>query len=341
MVVSRWRGLVFCLLITCGPGTSLAQITRPAVPVDAVTGILDAFKSYPVVALGEMHGSEQGHAFHLALLRDPRFAATVDDILVEFGSGRYQDLIDSFVTGEDVSEESLRHVWQDTTVPGPVWDAPIYADFFRAVRSVNRALPANHRLRVLLGDAPIDWDQVKTAGDLRTWGLRKDDYAGNLVRAAVAEHHRVLVIYGDGHLQGRGFPMRSLMNVMEQSPGGVRVFAIGSSFGPLRSTQEGIDTWPAPSITLVRDTLVGVKPYALFYPLPPVPGYNKVRLEDQFDAILYLGSEPITISRIDAALCRDQAYMTMRLRRMALGVAPAVRANTDALKAWCAAQISK
>lgn len=102
------------------------------------------------------HGNEQGHAFRLALIRDRRFAASVNDIVVEFGSARYQDLMDRFVNGGDVPAQELRRAWQDTTVTTAVWDRPIYEEFFRAVRDVNAALPPGRRLRVLLGDAPID-----------------------------------------------------------------------------------------------------------------------------------------------------------------------------------------
>jgi len=104
-----------------------APAFRPLQPTDATTAIIEAFHSYPIVALGEgPHGNEQGHAFRLALLRDPRFAETVNDIVVEFGTGRYQALMDRFVNGADVPENELRHVWQDTTVATSAWDRPIY-----------------------------------------------------------------------------------------------------------------------------------------------------------------------------------------------------------------------
>ena len=59
----------------------------PAVRLDPVSAILDAFTTHEVVALSEgPHGNTAGHAFRLALVRDPRFAATVNDIIVESGS---------------------------------------------------------------------------------------------------------------------------------------------------------------------------------------------------------------------------------------------------------------
>jgi hypothetical protein len=66
--------LLLAVLAACNRG----------VRVDAISGILDAFRSHEIVALGEGgHGSIQAHAFRLALIRDPRFAKVVNDIVVE------------------------------------------------------------------------------------------------------------------------------------------------------------------------------------------------------------------------------------------------------------------
>jgi len=110
-----------------------------------------------VVALGKGdHGNEQGHAFRLSLIRDPRFTTTVNDIVVETGNALYQDLMDRFVQGEDIPDLSLRRIWQNTTQPFTTFDTPIYEEFFRTVRAVNMSLPRARRLRVLLGDPPVD-----------------------------------------------------------------------------------------------------------------------------------------------------------------------------------------
>jgi hypothetical protein len=70
--------------------------------------------------------------------------------------------MDRFTRGEDVPNDTLRQVWQNTTQPHPLWDVPIYEEFFRAVRAVNQSLPNDRQLRVVLGDPPIDWDRLKT-----------------------------------------------------------------------------------------------------------------------------------------------------------------------------------
>jgi hypothetical protein len=63
------------------PGTR--RDAQLSVPVDAVAGILEAFRTHDIVALGEgAHGNEQGAAFRVTLVRDTRFAAAVDVIVV-------------------------------------------------------------------------------------------------------------------------------------------------------------------------------------------------------------------------------------------------------------------
>jgi hypothetical protein len=71
------------------------------------------------------HGNEQGYVLRLSLIRDPRFAETVNDIVVESGNALYQDVVDRFVRGEAVSEMSLRRVWQNTMQPFTTFDSPI------------------------------------------------------------------------------------------------------------------------------------------------------------------------------------------------------------------------
>jgi erythromycin esterase-like protein len=120
-----------------------AQAARlsPAVPIEPIKAILDAFGSHQLVALGEPHGNEQAAAFRIALIRDARFADVVTDIVVESGNSRFQDVVDAFVSGQRVPDTTLRQVWQDTTVANFVWERPIYEQFFRTVRDVNASLP--------------------------------------------------------------------------------------------------------------------------------------------------------------------------------------------------------
>ena len=319
---------------------SHAACSRSAIPVDPISGILDAFRTHPIVALGEgIHGNNQAHAVRLALVRDPRFAAIVNDIVVEFGSSRHQAVMDRFVSGSDVPYAELRKAWQDTTTSHAGWDLPIYEEFFRAVRDMNASLPADRHLRVLLGDPPIDWSTVRTREDVGRWLARRGDVVDVIKREVLSRNRRALVVYGDGHFRryskwrGSGGPAApTLLNGIEAA--GARAFAIWTNTTvELERMQKDIGTWPKPSLTVVRGTRLGTLDFKYFAGMETDP---PTRMEEQYDAVLYLGPvSSITFSELPAALCTDAEYTTMRRARMALGTGGATGPDVAEFNRQC------
>jgi hypothetical protein len=305
---------------------ALAQAgSAPAVPVDPVAAIVEAFKAHPIVAIGDNHGNLQLHEFRLALLRDPRLLGVVDDIVVEFGTATHQALIDRYVTGEAVSREQLRHVWEDTTQIEETWDLPIYEAFFEAVRAVNLGRPAQQRLRVLLGDPPVDWSAIKTTQDLKSLPDRDGHAADVIMRDVLAKKRRALVIYGDQHLVRRTTLAdapdpwaHGLIARLER--GGQRVaFTVhAESRADLAAVQPDVATWPRPSLARLAGTSFGAQI------ADTAPGRRAVRQDEQFDAVLYLGP-PATMrsAALADARCEDEAYLRMRTTRLALLGPPA------------------
>jgi hypothetical protein len=313
-----------------------------AAPVEPISAIVQAFQSHAVVALGnvEFRGNEQAHAFQVVLIRDPRFAAVANDILVEFGNSRYQDFVDRFIRGEDVSHDSLRRVWQNTTQVEYEWDLPIYGDFFRAVRAVNASLPRTRQLRVLLGDPPIDWEQVHSLRDLQQAMGDRDDYALNVLRREVlAKNRRALVIYGSQHLIRRNTVpdaanqwARGIVARMEKDQLASAFTILPETRRDLRVLQANVASWPIPSLAVLRDTVLGSVIW------DPGPNRRSVLMENQFDAILYLGPpSSMRASKLAPELCSDPAYMEMRLSRLALIPPPpgATFTLVDQLKDYC------
>jgi hypothetical protein len=324
---------------TAGALAQTAAPRRRATPLEPISAILEAFRTHSVVALGEgPHNNLQGHAFRLALIRDPKFAASVNDIVVESGSARFQDVMDGFVGGADVPDAVLRQVWEDSTAPNPVWDRPIYEEFFRAVRAVNASLPRDRQIRVLLGDPPIDWGTLRTAQDYQSWlGFQRDSYPAKLIgREVVARQRRALVIYGDGHLQAKSErPGKSLAGILETD--GTKVFTITSTFADLRQLQPSVASWRVPTLALLGGTVIGAAPYEFFFgPAPPVEYFRaNPRVEDHYDAVLFLGApSSMTLAGLSYPRCADQSYIEMRIARMVLtGSAPTV---ADRLARECA-----
>ena len=314
--------------------------SKPAVPVEAIGGIIEAFRTHQLVGLSEgPHGNIEGHLFRLSLIRDPRFSAVVNDIVVEFGSGRHQEVMDRFIRGEAVDDEALRHVWEDTTNVNPGWERPIYREFFHAVRAVNAALPPGRKLRVLLGDAPIDWETIHTRDELRAATRAHGNYTEEVIRREVlAKNRRALLIFGDGHFMGRGEGL-GLSGEFERD--GVYVWTITSGGGmnprEVPIGQPDMTNWPVPSLAVLKGTTLGMKAYGFFYEIPPVRPefWGAMKLEGQYDALLWLGPTR-TLAEIPAALCADERYMAMRLARMAIGNG---QASADRFKRECAARV--
>lgn len=338
-------GFAAVLLLCASTLTASAQNSpgRPAIPLEPIDAILKAFESYSIVALGEgPHGNEQGHAFRLRLLRDPRFAATVNDIVVESGSARYQDVVDRYMQGEDVPTTTMRDVFENTVVATPVWDRPMYAEFFRAVRALNRVSPRNRQIRVLLGDPAIDWDSIKTKDAYDAVLRQRDSHPADVIRREVlAKSRRALVIYGDGHLLAKTErPALSMAAFLEAA--GARVFTITSTFADLSSFQADTTSWRVPSFALLRGTRIGAVPFErLMGPLPPIPFLrDNPRTDDHFDAVLYLGPEAsMTTGAIPYPRCSDPAYVQMRTGRMVLSGMPENVA--DRLNSECQAAATK
>ena len=176
----------------------------------AVDAVIAAFADHQVVAIGEQHGSGVEHEFLRSLIRDPRLIGVIDDVAVEFGSARHQDTIDRYMQGEAISGADLAQVWEDTSQRSGVWDNPIYRQFFEAVREENIQRAQEDRIRVLLGDPPIIWDEITAETDcddseptcLDFWIMGRSDHFASVVQSeSMAHGRRTLVIAGSGHIR--------------------------------------------------------------------------------------------------------------------------------------------
>lgn len=341
------RGAVFFAPFLLIATSSFAS---PAIPIDPIDGILDAFKTHDVVALGEgRHGNQQGSDLRLKLIRNPRFPTIVNDIVVECGAGQHQDIADRFTEGKPVPDAELRLIWQDTTQAGPTCDRPIYQALFRTVRAINTELSAQYHLRVLLGDTPIDWAAI--ARGTATWE-RTDEFPSKLIEQQVlARHRRALIIYGEIHYLRKNLywplqdeakaqkdfaaPPDSIVARLESR--GAHVFSVWTEAGiDLSALEPDIGRWPRPSLALLSDTTLGQMPFTALYPHAMMFSYSGAdgklitemvkadanrspRIQDEFDALIYLGPpSTITMSEIPPSECADPNYLSFRKTRLVL-----------------------
>jgi hypothetical protein len=321
----------------------------PAVPLEPLNAIFNAFRTHDVVALGVgVHGNDQISVFGLTLLRAPR--SPITDVVLEGVNAFYQDVVDRYVRGEDVKEADVMEAWVNSTQTRFFLQPPRTDDFMRAVRALNMKLPAQRRIRVLLGDPPLDWTTIHTHDDYQKVLALRDSFPADMIRREVVNKHRkALLLYGVMHFQRKqlfsNYDMSSplaqtVVSLLENGPRAVRVFNIYTLMGDIASQQPEVASWrPLPRLALVRGTALGQQDFTKFYLTNRVA--PPMRMEDQFDAVMYL-TTTVTINGVRPGAqvppgtnerCRDRAYIEMHFARMALEQLP--QSEIDAVKRAC------
>jgi hypothetical protein len=290
------------------PDPSTKPSTDP-IATDAVDGILAMFADAPIVAIGEYHGWVLEHEFFARLVCDPRFAETVDEIVVEFGNARLQPILDAYVAGDTVGLADLASVWRQSTQRSGVWEHPVYQAFFGLIRTVNADLPPDRRIRVLAGDPPIDFTLVTRfsgcsdldPGCLDYWLQARDAHFADVVaREVLAKGRTALVIAGVGHVMrrpGMEHPV-SIPELVEADRGATTIVVIPHlGFGAADPGSEArIEAWPVPGIGRLAGTWLGGLDACLLEsdvgapPAAPCDGGEDAgTIADVADAYLYLG----------------------------------------------------
>ena len=110
------------------------------------------------------------------------------------------------------------------------------------------------------------------------------------------------------------------------------MFSIWTETGiDLSQLQSDVGTWRKPSLVILQGTVLGTADAARYLPeetprfasatngpdfSKPLPRaqWRTLPMQDQFDAVLYLGApSEITMSRLPPRLCEDRSYMDMRM----------------------------
>lgn len=280
---------------------------------------MSALDSFPVVAIGEVHRSQQLHDFLVRLLHDPRCLSTGGDLVVEFGNARYQDRVDRYVAGASIGERALAHVWRDA-VNILVWDAPVYERLISTVRDVNRTRRPERRLRVVLADPGIDWSLIH---DRATWervaGTRDRHAADVIEREVLARGRRAILVFGSGHVEHESafdrydVPRRprtpNLIELLEAEHPGAAFLVTADWMNP--DLDARLARWSPPTLLSLRGTSLGQAHSG--------PAAQGPLLESLADAFLYLGpTASLTTSTPAPEIYADTAYLRELLRRDAI-----------------------
>ena len=179
-----------------------APATTPPTVSKAEDGIFAAFRTHPLVGMRETHSLAQQLDFYAALIRDPRFATEVGNVVMELGDAAHQGIIDRFVNGEYVPYAELRKVWADTVAWSPTMNVLGSINVYAAIREVNLTLPPERRIKVWLGDPPTDWSKITTKAQIDALQAQRDSFPASLIEQEIlAKNRKALVIYGADHLR--------------------------------------------------------------------------------------------------------------------------------------------
>ena len=220
-------------------------------PVDAVEFVLEKLDEYPMVGIGDQHMCLEFYDFVTRLVMDPRLPGRIQDIVVETGNPQYQALIDRYVLdGQSVPLAERKQIWQIAAVGWYESNSPVYERFFDTIRSVNLALPQNKRIRLILGDAPIDIQQLRASPEdyllpfIKYKETLQDPRELSLaaaVKQVLAAGHHGIIISGNGHLKLMGRPGNARHIFQPSYPG---KFYLIDQNGP------EYPGWPAPSVVV-------------------------------------------------------------------------------------------
>jgi hypothetical protein len=335
--------VLLCLMIVI-PAGSRAQAERDKRPTGselasepAVRAILAAFDTYEVVGMPEGHGMKDVDDFILSLIRTPAFSDKVNDIEVECGNSLYQPTLDRYIAGEDVPFTEVRKVWRNTTQP-MCGTSGFFEEFFPLVRAINQKAAPGRRLRVLAGDPPIDWDQVKSAQDISKFAERDASIASVMEKEVLSKHRRALMLFGIFHLMhGAGVGAGNAVTIYEKDYPNVTfvISDLGSFDTDLPAlSSSSFASWPAPSLARAKGTWLGGLGLSHFYP-PTIwtdkdcnvynefPKNEQKSMADLVDAFLYLGPQDLRLTEpMPADIALDADYTTELLRRETLAGMP-------------------
>jgi hypothetical protein len=295
-----------------------APLPLRAASPEAIAAIARAFDTHSIVQLGELHRSLQIHGFIQQMLRDPRFICRADDVVVEFGNSRLQNLADIYATGGALSETEVASMYRETSVP-LTWNTPVYRAVYDTIRDINLAHLCPHPVRLVLADAPLDWSKVKTAKDLEPFADRDTAMADTVEREVIARHHHAFLITGEFHAEKKtedeSDGLRTAQIIERRHPGSL--FSIVTVPSP--QAAEALHLGPAPGFRAARGNDIEHRPFEMTKEhwtaaAPARPG--GFTIGEVVDGVLYVGGNTSLFPSPEIYL--DAVYAKELRRRAAI-----------------------
>jgi hypothetical protein len=211
-------------------------------------------------------------------------------------------------------------------------ESGFFEQFFPLVRAINQKLRPAKRLRVLAGDPPIDWEQVKSSQDVGKFLTNRDtSIASVMEREVLSKHRKALMLFGTFHLF-HGVPNSAVSIYEKDYPNVTFVISDLGTFDTASPTlpSSAFATWQVPSLARANGTELGALDLSHFIPpafgvdkdcnvLTELPKELQKPMANLVDAFLYVGPQDLRLKEeMPADIALDVDYMREMQRRAAL-----------------------
>lgn len=120
--------------------------------------IQDKLAEYPVVIYGEWHFRPLSWKLVSSVVTDKKFPSTTGVVFMEFGDA-YQPLADEFMASATLREDLLLRMFRQQQFTG--WPDKGQYDFMVSLWKVNRELPRDKKIKLMMVDSQYHWEAIK------------------------------------------------------------------------------------------------------------------------------------------------------------------------------------
>jgi len=198
--------LMFHLSLTAQEVTpDMIDYIRKSAP-DPQTYVIEKFRNYDVVFLGEHHMVKENLLFVQSMVPE-LYKNGIYNIGMEFGASEVQDKLDALVTSETYNEQLAREIMFTYNV---TWGFQEYLDVYKAAWQLNRSLPEKARkFRIISLSYIFHWEKFtgtrnpESMSQVFPMGTVDKFRAEVIEKEVILKNEKILALVGTPHAYSR------------------------------------------------------------------------------------------------------------------------------------------
>lgn len=171
--------------------------------------VLQALAKHQLVIYGEIHRRQWSWDFCRSVINDPKFARSAGTIYMEISAHKQGDL-DAFLAKESPDPELILGTFREMQSGG--WPDQGMSEFLLDVWRLNRALPAEKRIKVVAVDIPRPFSTFKTSEEQKKYFdtvMNRNAFMAETIEKDIRSNRdprHGLFIVGTGHVYKSSAP---------------------------------------------------------------------------------------------------------------------------------------